>query len=117
MIASRLSMLRPSLRAAFRPTGRRGYTPPSHASRQERIGLSSDRPWQIAALAVTVPGVMYLRKGNTLPPSASGSGSPGKPRMLHTESAKKGLKVESKKQTAANASSSSSGGASTPSAV
>ncbi len=73
---------------------------------------------QIAALAVTVPGVMYLRKGNTLPPSASSSGSPGKPRMLHTEPARKIPKIESKRETGVSAisssssSSSSSGGSS-----
>ncbi len=80
---------------------------------------------QIAALAITVPGVMYLRKGNTPPASTSGSGSTGKPRMLHTESTKKGSKTESKKEavvgTISGSSGSSSGGssegASTPSTV
>jgi hypothetical protein len=68
-------MLRPSLRSASRhhfvpssqlarSVGRRGY-----ATLQERIGQSRDTPWQIAAVAVTVPGLLYLRSsGGTAQP-------------------------------------------------
>ncbi|KAK4122235.1 hypothetical protein N657DRAFT_682035 [Parathielavia appendiculata] len=77
MHASRVSSLRPNLRAAFRQrtpwqftqsTGRRGYE-----TLQERIATGSDRPWQIAALAVTVPGVLYLRSGGVRPGPSRGA--------------------------------------------
>jgi hypothetical protein len=74
MIKGTASMLRPSLRSASRlhfvpsqlsrSVGRRGY-----ATLQERIGQSRDTPWQIAAVAVTVPGLLYLRSsGGTAQP-------------------------------------------------
>jgi hypothetical protein len=75
MIISSASVIRPSLRFASRhhfvpssqlarPVGRRGY-----ASLQERVGKSPDTPWQIAAVAVTIPGLLYLRNsGGTAQP-------------------------------------------------
>ncbi|KAL2146563.1 hypothetical protein VTI28DRAFT_3454 [Corynascus sepedonium] len=65
MIAGKLSALRPNARSTnryLRPSllarsiGKRSY-----ASLQERVGQSSDTPWRIAAVAVTVPGLLYLR--------------------------------------------------------
>ncbi|KAL2176374.1 uncharacterized protein P884DRAFT_260925 [Thermothelomyces heterothallicus CBS 202.75] len=65
MIIGKPSLLRPSARLTSRfsrPSslgqiaGRRGY-----ASLQERIAESSETPWQVAAVAVTVPGLLYLR--------------------------------------------------------
>ncbi|KAL2025001.1 hypothetical protein VTK56DRAFT_3 [Thermocarpiscus australiensis] len=75
MIASRAFALRPSLRAASscrphvptqltRRLGRRGY-----ASLQDRVAQTSDRPWQIGALAVIILGVIYLRRSGTPKPS------------------------------------------------
>ncbi|KAL2152101.1 hypothetical protein VTH82DRAFT_5285 [Thermothelomyces myriococcoides] len=65
MLTGKLSLIRPSARLASRfsrPSslrqiaGRRGY-----ASLQERVAQSSETPWQVAAVAVTVPGLLYLR--------------------------------------------------------
>ncbi|SPQ21585.1 1d5446ec-c98e-4a69-82be-b4339cc19c19 [Thermothielavioides terrestris] len=100
MIASRVSTLRFTLQAAFRrpvppqlarPVGRRGY-----ASLQERVGQSSDRPWQIAALAVSVTGLLLLRRtGSPKAHSVSGHGSSsGEAHVTHSEPARKETKVE-----------------------
>ncbi|KAL2132116.1 hypothetical protein VTI74DRAFT_4205 [Chaetomium olivicolor] len=77
MLSSKLSALRPGLRAAYgfqwtRPLGRRGYTA---QSLQERIGMGSDRPWQMAAVGVTIPGLFWLRRGETSKPHSSGHSS------------------------------------------
>ncbi|KAL2262508.1 hypothetical protein VTK26DRAFT_1088 [Humicola hyalothermophila] len=79
MSTTMVSKLRASLQAAKRivpswqmrqPLGRRTY-----ATIQERVAQSNERPWQIAAVGVTVPGVYYLRKNSperaTLGPSSS----------------------------------------------
>lgn len=51
----------------------------------------------MAAVAVTIPGLMYLRKGNMPKASVSGPGSsPGETRSVHTGPVKKALKGESK---------------------
>ncbi|KAH6626469.1 hypothetical protein B0J18DRAFT_464477 [Chaetomium sp. MPI-SDFR-AT-0129] len=42
-----------------RPMGRRGY-----ATVQERVALSSTTTWQIAAVTVAVPGLLYLRSAH-----------------------------------------------------
>lgn len=43
----------------------------------------------MAAVAVTIPGLMYLRKGNMPKTSISGPGSPGETRSVHTGPVKK----------------------------
>ncbi|KAL2163062.1 hypothetical protein VTH06DRAFT_6898 [Thermothelomyces fergusii] len=90
MIAGKLSLLRPSARLASRfsrPSsigqiaGKRGY-----ASLQERIADSSETPWQVAAVAVTIPGLLYLRsKSRALQPRHGGEAT------VHAQSSKPAL--------------------------
>jgi hypothetical protein len=50
----------------------------------------------MAAVAVTIPGLMYLRKGNMPKTSVSSPGSPGETRSVHTGPTKKAHKAEAK---------------------
>ncbi|KAK4239115.1 hypothetical protein C8A03DRAFT_14448 [Achaetomium macrosporum] len=101
MIANRASMLRSTFRGAYRqhvlprmtrPAGRRSY-----ATLQERVASSSDRPWQIAALAVTIPGVYFLRRTDNPKAKAKAHGHPGRnPEVQdrHSEPAQKEPEAE-----------------------
>ncbi|KAK3308556.1 uncharacterized protein B0T15DRAFT_524710 [Chaetomium strumarium] len=103
MIANRTSMLRPSFRVAYhqhvlprltRPGGRRTY-----ATLQERVASSGDRPWQIAALAVTLPGVYLLRRTDDPKAKVQAHGHPGRNEEVqdrHSEPAEKEVKAEAK---------------------
>ncbi|KAL1840053.1 hypothetical protein VTJ49DRAFT_829 [Mycothermus thermophilus] len=59
---------RPRLRVPYHFPKFRGY-----ATMQERVALSNERQWQIAAVAVTIPGLMYLRGGSSRRPEISQS--------------------------------------------
>ncbi|KAL2269684.1 hypothetical protein VTJ83DRAFT_1868 [Remersonia thermophila] len=59
---------RSRFRASSRFLNTRGY-----ATMQERIAMSSERQWQIAAVAVTIPGLMYLRGGSNRRPEPTPS--------------------------------------------